>query len=200
MSEMPSSRTRCGTNRDMRSEDTMAAGHRKSTRRDVLVPSEWTAFYEATHIPAAVRVGETLHLTGHTGETPDGVFSDDAEAQIRQTFQNIALTLAEAGATWSDVVELTSYHVGLRDQSDVILEVAAAFLDDPYPAWSAVGVTELFDPGAIIEISCTAIVATVTPSANLRPASRRNRSCARGPWTHGRYTTTSSMGESGNMA
>jgi len=46
------------------------------------------------------------------------VFSEDVEEQVRGTFRNIALTLAEAGLDWSNVVELNSYHVGLQDQAE----------------------------------------------------------------------------------
>jgi enamine deaminase RidA (YjgF/YER057c/UK114 family) len=138
----------------------MAQREHRTARREVLIPSEWADFYEQTHIPAGVRAGDTLFLTGHTGETSDGVFSDEPETQLRQTFRNIGVTLAEAGATWLDVVELNSYHVGLRGQSEAILSVAAEFLEDPYPAWTAVGVSELFPPDAIVEISCVAVIPT----------------------------------------
>jgi enamine deaminase RidA (YjgF/YER057c/UK114 family) len=120
----------------------------------------WADFYEETHIPAAVRVGDTLRVTGHTGETVDGVFSADVEEQIRQVFRNIAFTLTEAGAGWTDVVEINSYHVGLLNQAESVLKVAAEFLEDPYPAWTAVGVTELILPEALVEISCVAIIPT----------------------------------------
>ena len=126
--------------------------------RDGVVPEHWTDFYESTHIPAAVRDRDRLYVTGHTGEDSEGIFSPDPEVQIRQTFQNVSLTLATAGASWADVVELNSYHVGLRAQSDVLIAVAGEFLGDPYPAWTAAGVTELFDEGAVVEISCTAVL------------------------------------------
>jgi enamine deaminase RidA (YjgF/YER057c/UK114 family) len=100
-----------------------------------------------------------LRLTGHTGETRDGLFSADPEEQIRQVFHNIEVTLAEAGAAWSDVVEINSYHVGLRAQIDTVLRVAAEFLEAPLPAWTAVGVSELIYPEAIVEISCVAVSA-----------------------------------------
>jgi enamine deaminase RidA (YjgF/YER057c/UK114 family) len=128
--------------------------------RQAIVPAVWAAFYQETHIPAAVRVGDTLRVTGHTGETVDGVFSADAEEQIRQVFRNIAFTLTEAGAGWTDVVEINSYHVGLLNQAESVLKVAAEFLEDPYPAWTAVGVTELILPEALVEISCVAIIPT----------------------------------------
>ncbi len=127
-------------------------------RRRSIVPESWTDFYRDTHIPAAVRVGGRLCLTGHTGTLDDGTFPEGAEAQIRQTFRNIAVTLAEAGAGWDDVVEVSTYHVDLDVQRDVLLQVAAEYLVDPYPAWTAVGVIALFEPDAMVEISCVAVV------------------------------------------
>lgn len=134
---------------------------------NAVVSSEWSDFYDETHVPGAVRVGETLHVTGHTGETADGRYPAEPEAQIRQTFTNIAVTLAEAGASWRDVVSMTSYHVGLNSQRELLLTVAHDFLQAPLPAWSAVGVTELWSPAAICEISCIAVLRWV----NAPPAS-----------------------------
>jgi enamine deaminase RidA (YjgF/YER057c/UK114 family) len=138
----------------------MSGTEGRVTGRDVIVPPMWRDFYEATHIPAAVRTGDVLRLTGHTGDAADGTFSADPVAQTRQTFVNMSETLAEAGARWSDVVEITSYRVGLRAQSEVVLQVAPEFLEKPYPAWTDVGVTELFEPDAVVEISCVAIIRT----------------------------------------
>jgi hypothetical protein len=53
---------------------------------NAIVPSDWAAFYDETHVPAAVRVDDTLHVTGHTGETASGDHPEGPEAQIRQTF------------------------------------------------------------------------------------------------------------------
>jgi enamine deaminase RidA (YjgF/YER057c/UK114 family) len=125
----------------------------RQTSRDAVIPASWSEFYAATGIPAAVRSGEVLRLTGHTGDRPDGTFSNDPEAQTRQTFQNVALTLSEAGLQWSDVVEITTYRVGLRAQADV----ASEFLDAPYPAWTDVGVTELFEPDVLFEMRCVEV-------------------------------------------
>jgi enamine deaminase RidA (YjgF/YER057c/UK114 family) len=125
--------------------------------RVIVVPEVWADFYEATNIPAAVWVGDTLRVTGHTGESADGVYPDGPEAQTRGTFQNLTVTLAEAGVDWRHVVEITSYRVGLRSQQDVILEVAGEYLEAPYPAWTDVGVTALYPPDALVEISCVAV-------------------------------------------
>ena len=128
-------------------------------RRHAVVPAFWADFYEETGVPAAVAARGCLHVTGHTGTLEDGSLPDDAESQIRQTFRNLAITLAEAGASWADVVQVNSFHVGLQAQSDILLRVAAEFLAEPYPAWTAVGIAELFEQGALVEISCIALLA-----------------------------------------
>jgi enamine deaminase RidA (YjgF/YER057c/UK114 family) len=93
-------------------------------RRDAVIPASWGELYAATGIPVAVRSGEVIRPTGHTGDRADGTFSKIPEAHTRQTFQNVALTLSEAGLQWSDVVEIRTYRVGLRVQADVALRVA----------------------------------------------------------------------------
>jgi enamine deaminase RidA (YjgF/YER057c/UK114 family) len=84
-----------------------------------------------TFPPPCGRAGDTLRVSSHAGETPDDVFPADPEEQLRGTFRNIASTLAVAGASWSDVVEINSYHVGLRSHADFLLRVAAEFLEAP---------------------------------------------------------------------
>ena len=121
----------------------------------IVVPSHWRPFYEATGIPAAVRVGDEVILAGHTGDTADG-YEPDVATQVRQTFANLSDTLLEAGVGWPEVVELHSYHVGLAAQSEVLLEIAGEFITRPFPAWTAVGVIELFDADALVEVSCRA--------------------------------------------
>jgi enamine deaminase RidA (YjgF/YER057c/UK114 family) len=130
----------------------------RPTSRRAIVSPIWAEFFADTSIPAAVRDGRTVYLTGHTGEDDDLTFSPDPEHQIRRTFLNIAQTLAEAGTDWSDVVEIASYHVGLRSQADALLTVAREFLAEPMPAWTAVGVTELWDEGSVVEMSCVAVI------------------------------------------
>ena len=125
-----------------------------SGKRAAIVSETWKPFYKETRIPAAVRAGDQLHLSGHTGEDPDGRFPAQVEAQVRGTFRNLAETLMAAGADWRQVVSMTSYHVGLRGQEGTLLRVAGEFLEAPLPAWTAVGVTELWPPEALLEISC----------------------------------------------
>ena len=130
----------------------------RPTQRIAVVSPSWRPFFEETGIPAAVRHDSTLYVTGHTGEDDDQSFSPDPEEQIRRAFLSVAQTLAEVGADWSDVVQITSYHLGLRGQAQALLAVSREFLANPAPAWSAVGVSELWDEGSVVEISCIAVV------------------------------------------
>lgn len=131
---------------------------KQNVHRRAIVPSVWRDFYQQTHIPAAVLAGGGLSVTGHTGTLEDGTFPVGIEDQIRQTFRNIEATLAEAGTSWDDVIEITSYHSDLEAQGDVLLRVAAEFLSDPYPAWTAVGVSGFFESEAVVEIACSALL------------------------------------------
>jgi enamine deaminase RidA (YjgF/YER057c/UK114 family) len=127
-----------------------------SGKRMAIVSATWEPFYEETKVPAAIRDGDLLHVSGHTGEDPDGRYPAQLEAQIRGALRNLTETLTAAGADWSQVVCMTSYHVGLHDQEDTLLRVAGEFLEGPFPAWTAVGVMELWPPKALLEISCLA--------------------------------------------
>jgi enamine deaminase RidA (YjgF/YER057c/UK114 family) len=134
----------------------MAHNDSAARLRDVVIPSNWIGFYEETGIPAAVWAGDTLRVGGHTGEGADDVFPADIGEQIRGVFRNLTVTLEAAGLHWSDVVEITSYHVDYQEQAELLFPIANDYLSVPFPAWTAVGVAELYLPEALIEISCIA--------------------------------------------
>ena len=78
---------------------------------------------------------------------------------MREAFRNVGATLATFGATWADVVEITSYHVGLQAQKEALLRVHREFIaEPPYPAWTAAGVSELFSADAVVEIAVIAVL------------------------------------------
>ena len=80
----------------------------------------------------------------------------DIEAQTRQVFENIKTLLVEAGATFSDVVELTVY---LTDMSlyPICGKVAQEYVGDPPPAQHLIGVTALAFPELMVEIAAVAV-------------------------------------------
>ncbi len=65
-------------------------------------------------------------------------------------------SLEQAGLTFSDVVEIVSYHVDLKTHIQDFIIVKDEFVAEPYPAWTVLGVSELVSDGALVEIKVTA--------------------------------------------
>lgn len=85
---------------------------------------------------------------------------EDPANQMRNAFENIGGVLREAGLTFRSLVEMTSYHVGLRDHFDLFDSIRLDYVEEPYPAWTAVEVAGLRREGAIVEIRA---IATLDP-------------------------------------
>ncbi|WP_299688792.1 RidA family protein [uncultured Tateyamaria sp.] len=101
--------------------------------------------------PAILSHGH-LFLTGMTGSLPGGAMPDDPQAQFRFAFDKISNVLSAAGASFADVIEMTTYHVDLHQHFDTFEAVHATYVTAPYPAWTAVEVSALRRPGALVEI------------------------------------------------
>ena len=102
--------------------------------------------------------GHHVFLTGITGSAPDGTMPIDPEVQFRQAFDKIGAVLAEAGLGFDAIVEMTSYHIGLRTHFDSFNAVRADHVRDPFPAWTAVEVAGLRREGALVEIRVIAAI------------------------------------------
>ena len=124
--------------------------------RELVIPKGMQNQYEEWQIAPGLRVGDTLYCSGQLGIGPDGTLPDDPEQQLVNAFEHVKAVLAAAGADFGDVVELSSFHVGLVSQLGIFAEVRDRYLSAPYPAQTAVGVAELGLPGAIVEIKATA--------------------------------------------
>ena len=126
-------------------------------RRRVVIPDGMQRMYDQFHFAPAVRVGKHVFCSGQVGSGPGGKLDPDPAAQFTDAFENVRALLEEAGASWADVVEMTSFHVGLNEHIGVFMQVKDGFLKEPYPAWTAVGVSELAF-GALVEIKVRAVV------------------------------------------
>lgn len=103
-----------------------------------------------------VRADGLVLFSGVTGTQPDGSVSVDPRTQFEAAFIHLGFYLREAGLGFEHVAEITTYHVGLRHHFDCFLEVKDRFLREPYPAWTAIGVSELITEGALVEIRAIA--------------------------------------------
>ena len=126
-------------------------------QRTLINPSGTEEFYNSWQFSQAVQVGETIWLAGQLGIGPDGAPGADIEAQTRFAFQNAARVLEAAGASMADVVDLITYHIAM-DDLPTVAAVKAEFLPENFPAWTAVGVTQLALPEMLIEVKVTAVI------------------------------------------
>ncbi len=117
-----------------------------------IVPPELRAASEGLKMSPAILSGNHLFLTGSTGGDSDGRMPANPEDQFRNAFGKIGVILKEAGLTFDAVVEMTTYHVGLRDHFELFDSVRLECFREPYPAWTAVEVAGLRREGAIVEI------------------------------------------------
>jgi enamine deaminase RidA (YjgF/YER057c/UK114 family) len=114
------------------------------TKPEPIFPADRHALYEAHGYSAAIRSGDLLFVSGQVGSRPDGSPEPDFEKQVRLAFMNLKATLAAAGATLADLVDVTSFHTDPENQFGTIMGVKQdMFPTAPYPNWTAIGVNWL---------------------------------------------------------
>lgn len=112
--------------------------------------------YETWHFSQAVRAGELLLCSGQIGLGSDGRVPEEFSEEARNAWAAVGSVLAEAGLDYGDILEYTTYHVGLQQTLPDFAAARDAVLAEPWPAWTAIGVSELAIPGARLEIRVTA--------------------------------------------
>ncbi|MEM8577290.1 MAG: Rid family hydrolase [Pseudomonadota bacterium] len=123
--------------------------------RRLIVPEAWAAAAEAAQMSPAISANGFLFLTGITGAGPDGVMPDQ-EAQFPVVFDKLAAVLGAAGLDETAVVEMTTYHVGLRDHFEAFDAERLRCFAAPHPAWTAVEAGGLRRVGAVVEMRVVA--------------------------------------------
>ncbi|ALB65756.1 RidA family protein [Cronobacter dublinensis] len=112
--------------------------------REPVFPAHRHALYEEHGYSAAIRSGDLLFVSGQVGSRADGTPEPDFDAQVRLAFENLRATLAAAGCTFDDLVDVTTFHTDPQNQFPTIMAVKQAiFPQPPFPNWTAVGVTWL---------------------------------------------------------
>ena len=98
----------------------------------------------------AVRVGDTLYLSGQIGLEPaTGELVDGVDNQVDRVFRNLKAVAEAAGGSLADVAKLTVYLTDLVNFGRVN-EAMARHFSPPYPARAVVGVASL-PRGALVE-------------------------------------------------
>jgi len=106
---------------------------------------------------SAVRVDNTLYLSGNLGNIPGTLELAEGgiQGETRQTMENIKTVLEQFGSSMDDVVKC---QVFLADMAEwgAMNEVYKTYFENP-PARSALGASGLA-LGARVEIECTAVL------------------------------------------
>ena len=98
----------------------------------------------------AVRVGDTIYMSGQIGLDPATMqMVDGIDAQIVRVFENLKAVAEAAGGSLADVVKLNVFMADLAHFARVN-ETMATYFSAPFPARAAVGVKEL-PRGALVE-------------------------------------------------
>ncbi len=114
------------------------------SKRNAIFPAGRHKLYEEHRYSAAIKSGDLLFVSGQVGSRPDGTPEPDFERQVRLAFENLKATLAAAGTTFDDIVDVTTFHTDPEAQFDTVLKVKdEVFNEPPYPAWTALGVNWL---------------------------------------------------------
>lgn len=128
--------------------------------RVAILPDGWTR--PRGYSNAIVTEGRMVFLAGQVGwDETERLVSDDFVEQTAQALRNIVTLLGAAGAAPKHIVRMTWY---LTD-ADVYLKererLGAAYraiIGRTYPVMTAVEVSRLIEPGALVEIEATAVI------------------------------------------
>ena len=115
--------------------------------------------YSHTVVASGAR---TVYISGQVAMDAEGklVGAGDLGAQTGQVMQNLGKALAAAGASFADVVKITTYVVDYKPEMRAIVSRARSpfFADREPPASTLVGVSALALPEWLIEIEAIAVI------------------------------------------
>lgn len=121
--------------------------------KQTLMPEnpEARAFQEIAGFSDAVVHGDTIYLSGVVAGPVAGETS--LTPAYERAFVRIDAILQRLGVTWDDVLVFDTFHKGsVGAQVEELVPVKNRYIKAPFPAWTAVGVSDLYEASAVTEI------------------------------------------------
>ena len=128
----------------------------EADRQVITAGSNWPERY--TYSPA-LRVGNTLYISGTTGTDEDGKITapGDIVEQTRQIFRKFERLLNAAGGSCADIVQTTDF-ITTTENYRATAAVRREFLKGAQPTATGVLVAGLLREHALIEINAVAVL------------------------------------------
>lgn len=130
------------------------------TRHQLINPSDLPAPSGFSYA-ARPAEGRTLHLAGITGHHTDGTIVDDLVDQFHTACQSVSRVITEAGGEPGDLVSMTIFTTDIASYRARPEELGVAYrsvFGKHFPPMALFGIDELFDPAAVVELVCVAVV------------------------------------------
>lgn len=110
----------------------------------------------------SAKPGTIIWVSGQVAQNAKGelVGKGDLKAQLNQAWENVRLALAGSGATFQDVVKVTTYVVNYKpSMRDDLRAARLRFMGDAKPpAATLIGVQSLASDEWLVEIEVTAVI------------------------------------------
>jgi enamine deaminase RidA (YjgF/YER057c/UK114 family) len=132
-----------------------------STPHEIVNPTGMAPAVGFAHAVAAAA-GRLVLLGGQTAQAPDGsIVGATVVEQWDVAAGNLVTALDAVGARPEHLTSLTIYTTRMAEYRASLRELGGVYrrhLGRHYPAMALLGVAELFDPAAVVELVATAVV------------------------------------------
>jgi enamine deaminase RidA (YjgF/YER057c/UK114 family) len=109
----------------------------------------------------AVTPQGAVFLAGQTGHHADGSLDEGIIDQFGQACRNVRLCMEAIGAATEDLVSIQILVTDMSAYRSALSQLGVAYREvfgKVYPPMSLIGVSELFDPEAVVELVAVATV------------------------------------------
>lgn len=130
------------------------------TRHNFFNPEDMTNAVGFSHGAVAAE-GNTLYIAGQTGHHADGSINEGIVDQFHVACRAVSRVIEEGGGEPTDLMSLTIYTPDVQEYRENLAEIGLRYRDvfgKHFPPMALIGISELFDPSARVELVGVAVV------------------------------------------